>query len=122
VLSQRSSESPSLHRPLTEKQFRRLLVFANGAMLCSGGNQRDFKPLLDRGLVVGELGAQGCYVNGVTITPEGLRALADGLERYGWRCWKCKGLGELQGPCDEEPVECESCDATGRIDWRQVVE
>lgn len=72
-------------RALTEKQFRRLAVLGSGAMLVSGGNQRDWGSLYRRGLIDGELGGQGCWINGVTITPEGLRALADGLERYGWR-------------------------------------
>lgn len=75
--------TPQPHRPLNKRQFKNLLLFGSGAKLISGGNKRDFKPLLDRGLVSGELGAQGCYVNGVQITPTGLRALADGAERYG---------------------------------------
>lgn len=69
-------------RPLTEQQFRRLAKLGNGAMLVSG-NKRDWESLYKRGLIEGEIDAR--WLQGVTITPEGLRALADGLERYGWR-------------------------------------
>jgi hypothetical protein len=72
-------------KPLTENQFRRLLILGRGGILVSGGTKRDWKPLYDRGLVQGELGSNGRYINWVQITPDGLRALADGLERYGWR-------------------------------------
>jgi hypothetical protein len=72
-------------KPLTENQFRRLLILGRGGILVSGGTKRDWKPLYDRGLVEGELVGNGRYLNGIRITPDGLRALAEGLERYGWR-------------------------------------
>ena len=72
-----------MSRVLTEKQYQTLRVLGSGAMLVSGGSRRAYGPLFDRGLVDGELGGQGCFINGVRITPAGLRALADAVERYG---------------------------------------
>lgn len=68
-------------RTLTERQYRRLLALGTGGMIVSGGNKRDWGTMLNRGLVTGERGAQGCFVNGIRITPAGLRALADAVER-----------------------------------------
>lgn len=85
------SEQSVSHRPLTKRQYSFLLALGSGAMLVSGGKKRDWDSMLNRGLVTGELGAQGCYVNGVRITAAGLRALADAVDRYGLPEFRSKG-------------------------------
>jgi hypothetical protein len=64
----------------TVKQCRYLLP------LCSGGaglsrRKRDVDPLLRWGWVTAEWIAP--YYQWVRVTPDGLRAVADGVERYG---------------------------------------
>ena len=71
-------------RPLTQNQFDRLCSIAGGAMIVSGGNKRDWGSLHARGYVTGELGAQGCFINGIRITSAGLRVFADAVDRYGF--------------------------------------
>ena|ERR1044072_6096130 len=67
-------------RRITEKQYRRLLVLANGAAGLSR-SKRETEVFLRRGWVTADW--QPPYYQWVRITPEGLRALAVGVEHYG---------------------------------------
>lgn len=67
----------------TEKQFRQLLVLADGAMALAPG-RRDWSPLLRRGWVAPVKDDDGGrFLPPLRITAEGLRALAAGVERFG---------------------------------------
>jgi hypothetical protein len=64
----------------TAKQYRHLRILAAGAAGLSW-TKRDTRPLLRHGWVTAE--ERGTYFQWVRITPDGLRALADAVERYG---------------------------------------
>ena len=64
----------------TEKQYRTLRNLGSGAAGLSWG-KRDTEPFLRRGWVVAEW--KPPYYQWVRITPDGLRALAAAVERYG---------------------------------------
>ena len=64
----------------TEKQYRTLVALGDGSAGLSRG-KRDTDPLLRRGWVTAEW--RPPYYQWVRITPEGLRALATAVERYG---------------------------------------
>lgn len=67
----------------TETQYRMLRALGNGSALVSG-SRRVVDPLTRRGWVVGEYRADKAYPwMMVRITPDGLRALARGVERHG---------------------------------------
>jgi hypothetical protein len=68
----------------TEKQFEQLGILGSGAMALAPG-RRDWKPLLRRGWVQPEAEDDGNgYLPPLRITADGLRALADAVDRYGW--------------------------------------
>jgi hypothetical protein len=64
----------------TEKQYRLLRPLGDGSAGLSWG-KRDTEQLLRRGWVTAEW--RKPYYQMVRITPDGLRALAAGVERYG---------------------------------------
>lgn len=64
----------------TEKQYARMLMLASGAMLVSGAD-RGLRALVSRGWLAPEWPDKPD--NGLRITPDGLRALARAVERYG---------------------------------------
>lgn len=64
----------------TEKQYRLLLCLGNGCALVIG-RRRETTPLLRRGWVTAD--DRGDHFAWVRITPEGLRALALAVEKYG---------------------------------------
>lgn len=77
-----------VRRP-TEKQYRLLLALGSGAIQVLG-TKRETEPLLRHGWVTAELKEDKSYPYAwVRITPNGLRALAIGVENYGlpeiWR-------------------------------------
>lgn len=65
----------------TEKQFEKLRVLGSGGAGLSW-TRRATRPLLNHGWVTAE--ETDSYFQWVQITPEGLRALAAAVERYGW--------------------------------------
>lgn len=67
-------------RAPTEKQYRTLLTLGSGAAGLSW-RKRDVDSLLRRGWVTALWKAP--YYQQVQITPDGLRALADAVERHG---------------------------------------
>jgi hypothetical protein len=67
-------------RAPTEKQYQRMISLGSGAMGFSF-TKRDTDPLLNHGWVTAEW--KPPYYQGVRITPDGLRALAAAVERYG---------------------------------------
>lgn len=67
-------------RTPTEKQFARLRVLAVGTAGLSW-SRREAEPLLRHGWITARF--DGRYFQWVEITPDGLRAVALGLERYG---------------------------------------
>lgn len=67
-------------RAPTEKQYGQLRALGSGSAGLSWG-KRATEPLLRRGWVTAEL--SGRYYQWVRITPDGLRALAIAVERYG---------------------------------------
>ena len=64
----------------TDKQYTLLLKLGSGAALVAG-RPRDVEPLIRRNWVYATL--HGGYYELVRITPDGLRALAAAVERYG---------------------------------------
>jgi hypothetical protein len=64
----------------TEKQYR-LLRFLGSGSAGLAFTRRETEPFLRRGWVTAELKEN--YYNWVRITPDGLRALADAVEKYG---------------------------------------
>lgn len=64
----------------TEKQYRTLLNLASGSAGLAWG-RRHTEPFLRRGWATAE--PKGSYYNWVRITPDGLRALALAVEKYG---------------------------------------
>jgi hypothetical protein len=64
----------------TERQYERLLNLGSGAAGLSC-NKRDTEPLLRHGWVTAEW--RPPFYQWVRITPDGLRALAEAVERYG---------------------------------------
>lgn len=102
-------------RTPTEKQHRLLLNLGNGAAWISA-NKRECEPLLQHGWVTTTHPAPGF----VRITPEGLRALAASVERY--------GLPDLTGAKRYERI-CSECERPwkprckcGCGSWRYRVE
>lgn len=73
-MSRRGSTTPG------EKQYAKLLALASGSAGLSF-RKRETEPLLRRGWVT----AEWCepFYQWVRITPDGLRALASGVEKYG---------------------------------------
>jgi hypothetical protein len=69
-----------MRRIPTEKQAARLRVLANPNLLLVSGARPHHRPLLRRGWLEAETQEP---LNGLRITPAGLRALADALEAYG---------------------------------------
>lgn len=67
-------------RTPTEKQYAKLRVLASGSAGLSW-LRRDVNPLLFHGWVTAEL--HDTFYQWVRITPDGLRALALAVERYG---------------------------------------
>lgn len=68
----------------TPNQVGKLRILGSGAMVIAPG-RRDWSPLLRRGWVQAEKEDDGTrgFLPPLRITPEGLRALADALERDG---------------------------------------
>lgn len=64
----------------TEKQYRQLRILGSGSAGLSW-RRRETTPLLARGWVTAD--DDGRYFQWVRITPAGLRALADAVDRYG---------------------------------------
>jgi hypothetical protein len=87
----------------TEKQYAILRMLGSGAAGLSF-TKRAAEPLLRRGWVDAEWRAP--YYQFVRITPDGLRALADAVEKY--------GLPSLGPNPEREVAVCSDC---GR-DWR----
>lgn len=69
-----------MNRVPTEKQYERLRSLSVGVAGLSF-LKRDTEPLLRRGWVTAEW--DGKYYQWVEITADGLRAVADGIDRYG---------------------------------------
>jgi hypothetical protein len=69
-----------MSRPITWKQYDRLRGLGTGAAGLSW-RKRDTEPLLRRGWITADW--QPPFYQWVRITPDGLRALAQGVERYG---------------------------------------
>ncbi len=73
-------------RAPTEKQYNWLLRLGSGAALVVGA-KRETEPFIRRGWAIAEGGwcqeHRGGHYVFVRITPDGLRALAVGVERYG---------------------------------------
>ncbi|MEQ9319007.1 MAG: hypothetical protein RIF41_07590 [Polyangiaceae bacterium] len=67
-------------RTPTEKQYRTLINLASGSAGLSW-TRRDTRPLLNHGWVTAEL--RDRYYQWVRITPDGLRAVALAVEKYG---------------------------------------
>lgn len=65
----------------TKKQYDLILCLGSGAALVLGEKRR-IEPLLKHGWVTSKE-FDGRYYPWVRITPSGLRALADAVERYG---------------------------------------
>lgn len=87
----------------TVKQYDVLRMLGSGSAWLSA-RKRQCEPLLRRGWVTGEL--RGTYYQFVRITPDGLRALALAVEKY--------GLPDL-GPKQTTHVQvCSECGC----DWR----
>lgn len=91
---------PSKRLP-TEKQYRMLLGLGGGSAGLSWG-RRDTEPLLRRGWVTAEL--HESYYQWVRITPEGLRALAAAVEKF--------GLPEIGPKPQRYQSYCGKCDST----------
>ena len=89
-------------RAPTENQYRRLLGLGSGSAGLSCG-KRDTEQFLRRDWVTAEW--RPPYYQWVRITAEGLRALAEGVERY--------GLPEL-GPRVTTKRVCSKCKSTKR--------
>jgi hypothetical protein len=95
-----------LNRVPTERQYGTLLNLASGSAGLAWG-KRTTQPLLRRGWVTAEFDEP--YYSWVRITPDGLRALAAAVERY--------GLPDL-GP--KPQVERRVCAECGSSRWRFV--
>jgi hypothetical protein len=93
-----------LNRVPTERQYGTLRNLASGSAGLAWG-KRTTEPLLRRGWVTAEF--REPYYHWVRITPEGLRALAVAVERY--------GLPDL-GP--KPQVERRVCADCGSSRWR----
>ena len=65
-----------------ERQYRQLLILGSGSAGLSW-TRRETKPLLKHGWVTAEDPGDGGYFQWVRITPDGLRALALAVEKYG---------------------------------------
>jgi hypothetical protein len=78
-VTERSGQSSGGRVP-TEKQHRALLTLADGGAGVAWG-KRDTAALIRREWVTAKL--DGNYYMWVRITPKGLRALAESVERYG---------------------------------------
>ena len=74
-------------RTPTEKQYQRMRPLGDGAAGLSR-SKRDIDPLLRHGWVTAEW--RPPYYQMVRLTPDGLRALADAVERYGWPAFPAK--------------------------------
>lgn len=96
------------HKVPTEKQYRMLRGLGSGSAGLSWG-RRDTEQLLRRGWVTAEL--HDSYYQWVRITPDGLRALALAVEKY--------GLPDLGPQPKKGEHYCGKCDST-RIYWRLV--
>lgn len=95
-------------RVITERQYQRLRVLGSGSAGLSWG-KRDTEVFLRRGWVTAEWRAP--YYQMVRITATGLRALADGVERYG-----LPGLGP--SPMTERRV-CADCGSRSYL-WESI--
>lgn len=74
----RNTRNPPVTEPRpTEKQYGVLLMLGSGSALLTG-TKRTVEPLVRRGWVTA-----GHGYSWVRITPDGLRALAAGAEKYG---------------------------------------
>lgn len=99
------------HKAPTEKQYAYLRALSVGAIIV--GAKRETEMYLRRGWVTADHRPEEkhypyCWIR---ITPDGLRALAEGVERY--------GLPEL-GPSPKKGEHyCGDCDSR-RIYWRLV--
>jgi|HubBroStandDraft_5_1064220.scaffolds.fasta_scaffold15491_3 hypothetical protein len=89
-------------RAPTENQYRSLLSLGSASAGLSW-SKRKTEPFLRRGWVTAEWEAP--FYQWVRITAEGLRALAEGVERY--------GLPEL-GPHASRARVCSNCKSTMR--------
>lgn len=84
------SETSRRSRCPTEKQYRKLRILGSGAAWVVG-TKGDVEPLLRHGWVTADPPTDARrYYAWIRITPDGLRALAEAVERY--------GLPELEGP------------------------
>lgn len=72
----------SVHDTPTERQYGVLRALGSGGALVVG-TRRDVDPLARRGWVTGERVESDYPWAWVRITPDGLRALARAVERYG---------------------------------------
>lgn len=91
----------------TEKQFGLLRILGNGSILALPG-RRESTPLLRRGWVEQwkpDDKDEGKYLPPLRITPDGLRALADGLERYGWPSLDPEKVAEARKRPDKDKQE-----------------
>lgn len=88
----------------TEKQYGLLKVLGGGAALVVG-TRRQVEPLHRRGWVAGEAPtASKRYWTFVRITPDGLRALARAVEKY--------GLPDLGPKATTQRIVCAKCGGT----------
>ena len=78
------TDVPSRRSTPTEKQYDRLRAVGNGCVVVTPG-RRDWEPLLRRGWVQPAWGSDDSsrFLPPLQITPTGLHALADAVERYG---------------------------------------
>lgn len=97
-----------MNRVPTEKQYATLRVLGGGSAGLSW-TKRQTEPFLRRGWVTAEF--VDSYYQWVRITAEGLRALADAVERY--------GLPEIGPKPQTWQHYCAKCDST-RIYTRMI--
>lgn len=104
----------STARVPSQKHYATLLALASGAAGLSMG-KRDCEPLLKRGWVTAEWRAP--YYQWVRITPAGLRALAEAVERVGLPTLgpKPRTRRSVCGDCGSHRVRSEPIDAEEAI-------
>jgi hypothetical protein len=98
--------SVSATRILTEARYYTLLNLASGSAGLSF-KKRETEVLLRRGWVTAEW--KPPYYQWVRITPEGLRAVAEGVERYGLPVLKPQRSALVCADCGSEKRACAAC-------------
>ena len=91
---------------LTEARYHTLLALASGAAGLSF-KKRETEVLLRRGWVTAEW--KPPYYQWVRITPDGLRALAEGVEHYGLPDLKPERTALVCADCGGEQRACAAC-------------